>query len=109
MKRRKRSAKIRVNDWVIVESLNMTVLDEWIKEFDGYEFVFQIKTASHNHSIWYPVTFWREEYPQRSFGGKFDVCPDRKQVEEYFSKNVANYIETWLSENFLFSVSKYGN
>ena len=85
----------------------MTVLDEWIKEIDGYEFVFQIKTTSRDHSIWYPVTFWGEEYPQHSFGGKFHVRPDRKQVEEYFSKNVANYIEIWLSQNFLLSVPKY--
>lgn len=73
------------------------VLDTWTKEISGYEFTFQIKMTSGGGSpTWYPVTMWKKENTRLSVGGKFEDCPNRNQVEEYFSKDVENYIELWL-------------
>jgi hypothetical protein len=73
---------------------SVVVLDEWTKEIDGYEFVFQIKrTSGGGRPTWYPITFWKKDDPHYNVG---DNQPSRTQVEEEFAQSVRSYIEVHL-------------
>lgn len=68
-------------------------LDEWTKEIDGIEFLYQIKmTSGGNLPTWYPVTFRKKDRPNYSSGGKFEERPNREQVEEHFADSVKTHI-----------------
>ncbi|HJQ33141.1 MAG TPA: hypothetical protein VJ866_13215 [Pyrinomonadaceae bacterium] len=83
----------------IIPEPTVTVLDEWVKEIDGYEFVFQIKrTSGGNHPTWYPVSFWRNGYPLSSVRNSFDDRPNRIQVEEQFASSVQSFIKTYIKQ-----------
>jgi len=73
------------------------LLDEWTQEIDGHAFIFQIKMVSDDPD-WYPVSFWKKEKPHISVGSKFEYRPDRKQVEEKFTKSIDAYFRDWLNK-----------
>ena len=78
----------------IIPQPTVVLLDEWVKEIDGYEFVFQIKrTSGGNRPTWYPIGFWKKDHPLLSVGDKFDDQSNRAEVEEKFAQSVKNYIE----------------
>lgn len=78
----------------IIPQPTVVLLDEWVKEIDGYEFVFQIKrTSGGNRPTWYPIKFWKKGDPLLSVGSSFDYHPDRTQVEEKFAASVENFIK----------------
>lgn len=77
----------------------VVTLDEWVKEIDGYEFVFEIKkTSGGGKPTWYPIKFWKKGDPYYSVGGKFDDKPTREQVEEEFLPTVKNHIKFHLTK-----------
>lgn len=73
------------------------VLDEWTKEIEGHEFVFQIKmTLDSDNIACYPVLFWEKENKYSNWGESFEVRPSRNQVEEKFSQTIEDCLKNHL-------------